>query len=110
LKEMARRHLPETIIERRKAGFAVPVSSWLRRGGALGSYVDLLVEPGSKSRDYFEKTRLQRIIDDHRDGARDHGEILWALVNLELWMRIMAEALSTKRTGRPNGVSIPASV
>lgn len=95
LKCMARRHLPARIIDRRKAGFAVPVTTWLRPGGPLSEFVDLLLEPRTTSRGYLEGTQLQRAVEEHRSGGWDHGELLWGLINLELWQRLMIDTTAT---------------
>jgi len=91
LKHMARRHLPARIIDRRKAGFAVPVTAWLRPGGPLAEYVDMLLEPRTTSRGYLDAAELRRVVDDRRSGRHDHGELLWGLINLELWQRVMID-------------------
>jgi len=100
LKHMARRHLPAQIIERRKAGFSVPVSTWLRPGGALSGYLDLLPETRTVSRGYLDATYLRRLIDEHRTATRDHGELLWGLVNLELWQRLMIDGAERPASSR----------
>ncbi len=100
VKLAARRHLPVTVVRRRKAGFAVPVSRWLRPGQPLDPYVDMLLEPRSLSRGYLNAGEIRRTVGEHREGRGDHGELLWGLLNLELWQRIMIE-----RTLRPGSLS-----
>jgi asparagine synthase (glutamine-hydrolysing) len=92
LKELARSHLPARIVDRRKEGFAVPVSAWLRPGGPLADHLALLDEPRSRERGFFDRAEVARLVAQHRGGERDHGEILWGLVNLELWQRTMVDA------------------
>ena len=92
LKHLARRHLPASIIDRRKAGFAVPVTAWLRRGGALEPYVDMLGEARTLQRGRLDRRALTTVVAEHRAGRRDHGELLWALINLELWQRMLIDA------------------
>ena len=92
LKEVSRKYLPPEIIDRPKAGLAVPVSRWLTRGGVLSPYADALCEPGARLRDYFDGDVVRRSVEEHREGRRDHGELLWALVNFELWLRNVVAA------------------
>lgn len=87
LKEVGGRYLPEGIVHRRKVGLGVPVSEWLRAPRALDAFPDLLLEPNAASRPYVEPIALRRVIEEHRSGERDNGELLWGLVNLELWLR-----------------------
>ena len=84
---MAARYLPAAITRRDKAGFAVPLAAWLRPGGALADTLALLLEPGSASRGYCMPAELARLVEEHRGGRRDHAEVLWPLLNLELWHR-----------------------
>jgi asparagine synthase (glutamine-hydrolysing) len=86
LKEVARRHLPERIVDRRKVGFRVPVGAWLR-GGLREMARDLL-----QARDGFVGTRMDRVaVDrlfaDHESGRRDEEIRLWTLLALEIWHR-----------------------
>jgi asparagine synthase (glutamine-hydrolysing) len=87
LKRVGARYLPAAITRRRKAGFSVPVAAWLRPGGPLADTVALLLEPGSASRETCAPAELTRLVEQHRRGRRNHAEVLWALINLELWQR-----------------------
>jgi asparagine synthase (glutamine-hydrolysing) len=91
LKQVARRHLPPGIIDRRKAGFAVPIDDWLRAGGPLAPFVDMLSEPRSRSRGWLDGAAVAQLAAEHRDGAHNHAELLWGLINLELWQRVLVD-------------------
>lgn len=105
VKRLAGPHLPDRIIYRKKAGFAVPVSRWLRPGGALGEMLDLLVDERAAERGLFLPEAVTRLVEEHRQGRRDHGEILWGLVNLELWQRSMIDTTAPPEasSSRPAG-------
>jgi len=91
IKRVAQRYLPPSVVNRKKAGFAVPISSWLRRAGPMADYVDILLEPRTLDRGYFIEREIARVVDEHRGGSRDNGELLWVLINLELWHRLMID-------------------
>lgn len=91
IKQVAARRLPTELIYRRKMGFPVPVSAWLRNPNGLGRYLDLLLEPRSLQREYLKRAAVERVVAEHRQGERDHHELLWGLINLELWFRIVLE-------------------
>jgi hypothetical protein len=59
----------------------------------------MLLEPRSLARGYLNAGEVRRTVSEHREGRRDHGELLWGLLNLELWQRILIE-----RTMRPQGL------
>jgi asparagine synthase (glutamine-hydrolysing) len=101
LKRVGARYLPAAITRRRKAGFSVPVASWLRPGGPLADAVALLLEPASASRGYCVRGELERLVEEHRRGRRNHGEALWGLINLELWQRLWQEQAPRFRQPAP---------
>jgi len=70
----------------RKAGFRIPVGAWLR--SELREFLlDHLRGAGSLTRDYYDTAVLDRLLDQHLAGRRNHEEILWTLLNLEIWHR-----------------------
>ena len=70
----------------RKAGFRIPVGAWLR--GELREFLlEQLRGPGSLTRPYYDGKVLDRLIDQHLAGRRNHEDILWTLINLETWQR-----------------------
>ena len=92
LRARARRiSCPAEILDRRKMGFPVPVGRWLRgrvlaarggvRAGAAGAARGLF-DPAVAARP--RRGRIAR-------GARDHGDRLWLLLNLEIWQRVFLE-------------------
>lgn len=91
IKRLAARRLPHRVVYRRKMGFPVPLGDWLRDCTGLGRYLDNLLEPRAIHRGYLAKTGVRETIDAHRRGFRDHREILWGLINLELWHREFLE-------------------
>ena len=109
LKRVGARYLPAAITGRRKAGFSVPLASWLRAGGPLADNVALLLEPASASRGYCAPAELSRLVEEHRRGRRNHAEVLWPLINLELWHRLWGEEARRFRPESPVPVALAAS-
>ena len=90
LRKHLRRYVPPAVAQRRKQGFAVPVSAWLR--GPLASLVDdLLLDNRLRDRGIFDAPRVSQLWTEHRSGQRDHGHRIWSLVMLELWFRQFAD-------------------
>jgi asparagine synthase (glutamine-hydrolysing) len=76
--------VPEKILWRRKHGFGVPVGRWFRH--ELKDFVrDLLCSDQARVRGYFRPDTVERLIEEHQSGKRDHGHRLWTLLTLELW-------------------------
>lgn len=90
-KEALRPWLPEHILHREKQGFAVPLSGWFR--GALRELPgEILLDRRSLERGFFREQQLRRIVDDHLSGARNTSGKIWALIQLELWLRTFVDA------------------
>ena len=91
VKKLGERMLPKEVVYRKKSGFGVPISSWLRDKKGLGRYLDLFTEPRFKQRGYLNIKEIERLMKEHLSNKSDHGELLWELINLELWNRIFLE-------------------
>jgi len=86
IKEIARKHLPQQIVDRKKVGFKVPLDEWFR--GGLKDYVhDLLLGPDSFTSSYFNRKVIQKMLTDHTRGRRNEELRLWTLMGLEVWYR-----------------------
>jgi asparagine synthase (glutamine-hydrolysing) len=72
--------LPSTIWKRRKQGFGVPIHEWFRQ--ELGQELEALLAQDSGPLDSKEVLLL---LDQHRQGQRDHGYRLWSLYVYLLW-------------------------
>lgn len=88
VKRLGERKLPKEIIYRQKSGFGVPLDKWFRDPTKLGRYLPLLTNSQSETTEYLDQKVLQLCIVQHLDGSANYGELLWMLVNLELWHRI----------------------
>jgi asparagine synthase (glutamine-hydrolysing) len=70
----------------RKDGWHIPVGAWLR--GELREFLlEHLRGANSITRVYYEPRVLDRVLDQHLAGRRDHETLLWTLLNLEIWHR-----------------------
>ncbi|MGE3173852.1 MAG: asparagine synthase (glutamine-hydrolyzing) [Planctomycetota bacterium] len=86
VKEVARRHLPAAIVDRKKVGFRVPLDEWFRSG--LRDFAsDLLLGPDSFVRSFLRADRIERLLQDHRSGRRSEELRLWTLLGLEVFER-----------------------
>jgi len=77
--------LPESILDRKKQGFAVPLGKWFR--GQLAEFVrDLLLSETSRSRAIFNTDYIERILVMHA-GGRQLDLHIWTMISFELWCR-----------------------
>lgn len=89
LKEAARGLLPDTIIDRKKHGFGVPLGAWLRHDMSLVQ--ETLQSQTAQTRGILQPQAVQRLIEEHQSGQRDHGQRLWTLLTLEWWYRLFID-------------------
>jgi asparagine synthase (glutamine-hydrolysing) len=78
LKRLAARYLPAAIVARKKHGFAVPIGA-LIRDLFWERCADLLLSRSNPVAPWFERAEIERLLQEHRAGRRDHGKKLWAL-------------------------------
>jgi len=93
LKKAAERLMPAQLVNRPKMGFGIPLGQWIRHDWAPLAE-DLLLGPRAASRENFREGYVSRIVDEHRRGRRDNGEMIWRLMMLELWYRRTIDAQS----------------
>jgi asparagine synthase (glutamine-hydrolysing) len=93
-KDALRPWLPDHILDRSKWGFAVPIASWLR-SELRDLPREILLDARSLERGFFREDRLRALIDDHQRGGWDRSEKLWALIQLELWLRTFVDVKAT---------------
>ncbi len=86
LRQAFARDLPPAVFRRKKMGFAIPISDWLRTS-LRPMLHDLLFAKGSFASTHFQTPALRKLILEHDIGKADHGQRLYALLMLELWHR-----------------------
>ncbi|HEX4824874.1 MAG TPA: asparagine synthase (glutamine-hydrolyzing) [Candidatus Polarisedimenticolaceae bacterium] len=101
--------VPPTNVSRSKSGFGVPVGEWMRGNGSLSHLLEMLCEPRTLERGWWDRAALLRIVEEHRSGV-DHSEVLWSLANCELWARLMleGEGRGIRLTRVPDGIPVAA--
>ncbi|HXE81183.1 MAG TPA: asparagine synthase (glutamine-hydrolyzing) [Vicinamibacterales bacterium] len=99
LKAVGRRLLPEAILTRPKQGFAVPLAVWCR-GRLRDAFADVLRSTRLRQRGCFQAREIDRLLDEHLTGRRDHELRLWQLFVFELWHRQYMDE-PQRRAGTP---------
>ena len=87
-KQATQEILPEEIRKKKKQGFGLPVSVWIRRGGPFHDLVhEVVLSDKAIGRGYWQPDFVKRLIDRHERGAWDHASEIYMLLMLELWHR-----------------------
>jgi asparagine synthase (glutamine-hydrolysing) len=90
-KRAMRPWIPDEILDRRKMGFGVPLADWFR-GPLRDLPAEVLLDPHSLERGYFRERAVRDLIHRHLVGTEDTSNKIWALLQLELWMRTYVDA------------------
>lgn len=86
LKELAKDCLPASVLRRQKRGFGLPIARWLRGRTVLGrTFQRLLLD--DRRRSFLNYATIRRLFGEHQSGAKDHSDVLWPLLSLEVWCR-----------------------
>ena len=79
------RYVPRSLIERPKAGFGVPVDSWLR--GSLRDWAAELLDPVKlKNQGFFDPEPIYVKWKEHLTGRRNWSSQLWSVLMFQAWL------------------------
>jgi asparagine synthase (glutamine-hydrolysing) len=83
LKAVARRLLPASVVDRRKRGFNPPMGVWLKND--LADLVAERLTPKTMASAGLAWEPVARLLDEQRNGRRDHSLKIWSLLVLDAW-------------------------
>jgi asparagine synthase (glutamine-hydrolysing) len=86
LKRAMQPYLPASLIGRPKVGFGAPLRRWVQQD--LKDVIAELLRPAQvEARGLFDPRAVERVLEENRAGRVDHAYLIYALLNLELWMQ-----------------------
>lgn len=84
LRRLLYRHVPQSIVDRPKMGFGVPVEAWLK--GPLKHWAEDLLDPRRiKAQGIFEPDIITRYWQEHQQGRRRWHNHLWDVLMFQAW-------------------------
>tara|TARA_Y100001933_G_C18958061_1_gene546884 strand:+ start:1 stop:1572 length:1572 start_codon:yes stop_codon:yes gene_type:complete len=85
LKKILSNYLPESLINNKKKGFAIPINNWLK--GPLKNWAgDLLSESLIQRQGYLNSEIVSQIFKSHLDGEEDNSSKLWTILMWQSWL------------------------
>jgi len=86
LKELMRDKLPKNIIHRKKKGFGIPLTSWLKKD--LKEYMlEVLSKQEISKTNLFNFSFVDKLIKEHLNNKKDNRKILWNLIIFQNWAK-----------------------
>lgn len=85
LRQVLYKYVPRELIERPKAGFAIPLAEWLR--GPLREWAEDLLEESRLGREgYLNAKPVRETWEQHLSGRRDWAARLWTVLMFQAWL------------------------
>jgi asparagine synthase (glutamine-hydrolysing) len=85
LRQVLYKYVPKELIERPKAGFAIPIGQWLR--GPLREWAESLIsEQRLLSEGYLRPAPICQAWTEHLSGKRDNTAKLWSVLMFQAWL------------------------
>jgi asparagine synthase (glutamine-hydrolysing) len=87
LREVLYRHVPRELVERPKAGFSMPIGTWLC--GPLREWAEgLMAEDRLRHEGFFDPASIRRKWAEHLSGQRNWQYLLWGILMFQAWLEI----------------------
>jgi asparagine synthase (glutamine-hydrolysing) len=92
LKQLLYRYVPQSMVDRPKMGFGVPIDAWLREGVRdwAETYLD---EQRLRSEGYLDADVIHQTWLQHQKGAGESGGPLWTVLMFQQWLERCKEWL-----------------
>ena len=84
LRQVLYKYVPKKLIERPKAGFGIPIDTWIR--GPLRDWADSLLEKRRlREEGFFNPQPIRQKWKEHLSGKRNWQYCLWDVLMFQLW-------------------------
>lgn len=98
LKKAFAPYLPKKIMQQRKQGFTIPVSSWLR-AELYEMAQKILLSDSLHKRKLFDRKFLTWMLKQHKSGKQELGHRIFSIMIFEIWARMYLDMDITQKPG-----------
>jgi asparagine synthase (glutamine-hydrolysing) len=107
LRQLLRKYLPASLVDRPKKGFAVPLEQWLC--GPLRPWAEHLLDEARLQDDgYLEKDAISRRWRAYKRGQSESARSLWGVLMFQAWLDEQKQAPSVPARSHPVVLDLPA--
>jgi len=86
LKACLSRYLPKRLANRKKYGFGIPISSWLRTSGGI-ERLQWMIGSNSPLQGLMDMKRVRTHVENFQIGSNT-AEALWTFLSLAIWLKV----------------------
>ena len=104
LRRAVEQWLPAGALGRQKIGFQLPFADWFM-GGFNDFARDAWRSSGVADLGLLDARGVERLFDEHRSGAADHGRVLYAIAMFSCWWQQQSDWSALAPARRPAAVS-----
>lgn len=83
LRKAANRHIPEATAMKKKLGFPVPITVWLKEDKYYHRVKEAFTSPAANI--FFNTVELVKMLDQHKSGKLDNSKKIWVVYMFLLW-------------------------
>ncbi|MES2132264.1 MAG: asparagine synthase (glutamine-hydrolyzing) [Bacteroidota bacterium] len=76
------KNLPASVLNAPKRGFGIPLREWFKEEG----FNDLLEENLQKVKEMLDRDTINKIVTENKEGKKDNGNFIWALIQLNKFL------------------------
>ena len=84
LKKSMENKLPKEILYRKKKGFGIPLTKWLKKE-LKPTLLDVLSPSRLNQSGLFNTNTIKTMLDDHFSGRKDNRKPIWTIFMFEMW-------------------------
>lgn len=89
LRDAAKKVIPNESYKKKKLGFPVPIRDWMREEDVYNEMKNAF--ESSVATQYFETDLLLKMLEEHKEGRRDHYRKLWNVYCFLQWYQVFFE-------------------
>ena len=85
LRKILRKYIPESLIIKKKKGFGMPITKWLKTGDFKPTVNEYLNPERLRTDGIFNPVEIQKLLSLFYRGKNEMGQAIWNLLMFQMW-------------------------